>query len=233
MITIRFGKVLGNFGLETELLDKLDVHGLGPGVSSDQLDVVGLGWTVGFEVEFVNGAVDRLLCHGSVSRPLSTGDGEQTALGHVDHVVSDQTLGVFRVGVLDQRSQTTPGGQDISTTNLDVGGEVVSDLVENPLDLLLGRNGVLLDRGGRIGCSGNNVSLPWQEEDDTSVRRGRVEKTKTLRAVVVGQGDVNSGRRGNNLLSGRLVELSDTITERSSSVDDTLDVSTAILLSGA
>lgn len=44
-----------------------------------------------------------------------TGDGDQAALADVDDVVAADGLGVFRVGVSDQRTDAAPGCQDISS----------------------------------------------------------------------------------------------------------------------
>jgi hypothetical protein len=72
------------------------------------------------------------------------------------------------------------------------------------------------------GRTGDDVALPRQEEDDTSVRGGGVEKTHGLGAEVGREGDVHSRRRSDNLLCGGLVELSESVREGTSSVDDTL-----------
>jgi hypothetical protein len=112
----------------TYLLDQLDEHELGPSVRTKELELVGLALGVSDEAEFLDGSVDRLLGHGSVGRPLPTGDGKKTTLGDVDHVVSDKGLGVLGVRVLDERSKTGPGGEDVSSSDLDFGSKVVLDL---------------------------------------------------------------------------------------------------------
>lgn len=127
----------------------------------------------------------RLFYLDSLCCPLSTGNGQETTGRDVDHVVPDKTLGVFGIRVLDQWSNTAPGRQDVSSSDLDIGREVVLDLVEDPLDLLFLRDGVLRDGGCGIGGTGNNVALPWEEEDDSTVGSGGVEQTHVLGTVVV------------------------------------------------
>lgn len=138
---------------KTHLLDELHKHELAPSVRSEQLDLLCLTLPVRLEVEDFDGLVNRLLRHRPVRRPLSSSDSEQAGLGDVDQVVPDERLGVLRVGVSDERSESRPGGEDVSTADLNLRREVVLDLVENPLDLRLLGDGILVEGGGGVGCS--------------------------------------------------------------------------------
>ena len=245
---------------------------------TQELDLLGLTLSVCLEIEDLDSLVDGLLRHGSVGRPLSSGDGEKSSLRDVDHVVPDQRLGILSIRISNERSDSRPGGEDVSSSDFDLGSEVVSNLVENPLDLGLLGDGILLDGSGSVGgtckrrkeCrsmsarrareqgetrrrerkprTSDNVSLPGKEEDDSTVGGSRIEQThglgsevglgerhgsgkksqfelanrKSLLSEAHRKGDVNSRGRSDDLLDGRLVELPETIGERSCGVDDTL-----------
>lgn len=106
-------------------------------------------------------------------------------------MVANERLGVLGRGVADEGADTGPSREDVTTTDLDVGAQVATDLVEDPLDLLLLGNGVLVDVARRVGGTSDDVTLPGKEEDDTAVRGGRVEQTHGLGAVVVLYKSVN------------------------------------------
>lgn len=221
-VTVRVGQVLGDFSVQTELLDELDEHGMAPCVCADQLDVMCRARSEGLEVELLDGCVDGFFSHGSVSRPFTTCDRHQPGFRSVDHVVSDKRLSVCRVGVSNQRSKTGPGGKDITSSDLDIGRQVLSDFIQDPLDLFFLGQRMLFDGRGRVRSTGDDVSLPRQEEDDSSVRSVGVEETHALWSVVVGQGDVHTGRGSHNLGDLLIVEFSESVGEWSGSVDETL-----------
>jgi hypothetical protein len=52
-------------GNKTNLLDQLDVHRFGPGVSTNELDLVGLRRSSDklLQAELLDGIIDSLLCH--------------------------------------------------------------------------------------------------------------------------------------------------------------------------
>jgi hypothetical protein len=77
-VSVVFREVLRNLGLETKLLNKLDEHELGPAVGTEELDLLRLRGTVRPKLELGDGAVDRLLRHGTVRRPLATSNGKET-----------------------------------------------------------------------------------------------------------------------------------------------------------
>jgi hypothetical protein len=166
--------------------------------------------------------VDSLLGHLAVSSPLATGDGEKTRFRDSGKVVADKTLRSALVGVADKGTDTRPGSKDITTADLDLRLEVALDLVEDPVDLVLRRSGVVLDGARRIGGTSNGVSLPGQEENHTSVRGVGVNKTHVTGSVVAGEDNVSTGRGSNNLLDLLVIELADRVGERTSGVDDTL-----------
>jgi hypothetical protein len=66
-VTISHRQVLGDLGVETELLDQLDEHGRGPGVGSDQFDVLSETRSLGLQAVLLDGVVDGLLGHGSTA----------------------------------------------------------------------------------------------------------------------------------------------------------------------
>jgi len=107
-------------------------------------------------------------------------------------VVSNERLSILCVGVLDERPQTRPSRQNVSSTNSDVRREVVSNFVENEFDLLLLGDRVLFDRSGSVGGTGDGVSLPRKEEDDTAIGSSGIDESDFGGCVVVGKSDVNS-----------------------------------------
>lgn len=139
-------------------------------------------------------------------------------------MVADERLCVLGCGVSDEGSDTGPGGEDVLTSDLDVLGEVVSDLSQDPLDLLLLWNRVCVYRGGRVGRTGDGVALPRQEEDDSTIRGGWVKHTHRLGRVVVGESDVDTRRGCNDGLDRRVIELAHAIREGTGGVDDALQM---------
>lgn len=137
-------------------------------------------------------------------------------------MVSNEGLSVLCVGILDERPQTGPGRENVSSTNSDIGREVVANFVEDEFDLLLLGDRVLFDRSRSIGGTGDRVSLPGEEEDDSTVRGSGIDETDFGGSVVVGKSDVNSGSGSDDVLSGGFIELTNSVRERSSSVDNTL-----------
>lgn len=135
----------------THLLNELNKHQLAPSMRPKKLDLLSLTLPVRLQIEDPDSLVDGLLRHSSVRRPLSSSDGKKASLGDVNHVVPDERLSILSGRVSNERSDSRPGGEDVSSSNLDLGSEVVSDLVENPLDLGFLGDGVLLDGGGSIG----------------------------------------------------------------------------------
>ena len=242
-VTVRLGEVLGDFGLDAVVLDQVDEEGLAPTVSSNESDLMGLAGTVevgciveafrardarrvgqgtGRELEFLDGFVDSLLGHLTVSGPLATRAGDQTALAGGDEMVADETFRLGLVGVADKRTDTRPGGKDVATADSDFGLQVVLDFGENPVDLLLASDGVLVDIARSVGGSGNGVALPGKEENDTAVRGVRVNHTHVGGSVVTGKNNVDTRRRSDDLGDLLVVHLADRVGERTSSVDDTL-----------
>jgi hypothetical protein len=118
-------------------------------------------------------------------------------------VVPDETFGVLRIGITNQRSYPAPRRQHVSAPDLDIGRQVVLDFVEDPLDFFLGRNGVCGHGSGRVGRSGDDDALPWEEEDDSAVGRGRVQETEILRPVVILLISGHIGPRGGGHVQAR------------------------------
>lgn len=96
-------------------------------MTTDKLDMRGLTLTVRLKSKVLNGLVDGLLRHRPIRRPLSSSDRQQARLRDVDHVVSDERLGVLCPGVSDQRSDPRPRREHISSADFDVGREVVAN----------------------------------------------------------------------------------------------------------
>lgn len=158
----------------------------------------------------------------AVRGPLAAGDGEETTGRHVDEVVPDEALRVLGVGVLDEGPQAAPRTEDVAPPDADVRAEVVPHLVEDPLDLLLLGDRVLLDLGRRVGRAGDRVALPGEEEDDAPVRRRGVDEANLCRRVVVGQRDVDARCRRDNVLRLLVVHRPDPVREGARRVDDAL-----------
>ena len=75
-----------------------------------------------------------------------------------------------------------PLKSDSLSLTFHVRAEVVADLFEDEVDVLLGGNGVGGDVGGRVGGPGDGHLLPWQEEDDSPITGGGVQKAHVVRA---------------------------------------------------
>lgn len=67
-VTVRFREVLGDFCFEAILLKKLDIHDLGPSVTTNELEMMGSCRAIGLKVELFHSSVDSFFCH------CSTGD---------------------------------------------------------------------------------------------------------------------------------------------------------------
>lgn len=63
-----------------------------------------------------------------------------------------------------------------------IGAEVVPDLAQDEVDVLLHGHGVGRHVGGRVRRPGDSHFLPGQEEDDTPVAGGGIQKTHVVRA---------------------------------------------------
>lgn len=64
-VTVRFREVLGDFGFETVLLKKFDIHDLGPSVTADELEMMGPCRAIRLKVKLFDSSVDCFFCHCS------------------------------------------------------------------------------------------------------------------------------------------------------------------------
>lgn len=64
-----------------------------------------------------------------------------------------------------------------------VRAEVMSDLAQDEVDVLLPGDGVGRHVGGCVCCPGDSHFLPGQEEDDTPIAGGRIQKPHVVRAA--------------------------------------------------
>ena len=253
-VAVALGQVLGDLGLDAKVLDQVDEEGAAEAVGADQADAVRLAGAVedglvfdvlgaadqgrvgdglDGQVKLLDGGVDALLGHLAVGGPLAAGASDESGGRNVDQVVAHEGLGVLGLGVADQRAETGPGGQDVAAADVDVGGQVVADLVENPLDRLLIGQGVLGHGRGLVGGTGDGVALPGEEEDDAAVGGGRVDQAHLAGAVVAGEDNVHTGGGSDNVLAVLVVHLADGVGEGTGAVDDALglDVKGARLVS--
>ncbi|KAH0357756.1 hypothetical protein KCU83_g217, partial [Aureobasidium melanogenum] len=194
--------------MHDHLLDQVDEKSLAPAVSANKSDLVK---TVG-----------GLLGHLAVSSPLATRAGNQTAVASGNEMVADETFRLGLVGVADKRTDTRPGSKDVAAADSDLGLEVVLDFGENPVDLLLASDGVLVDIARSVGSTSNGVALPGKEEDDTTVRGVRINHTHVGGSVVTGKNNVNTRGGSNDFGNLLIVHLADRVGKGTSSVDDTL-----------
>ena len=137
-------------------------------------------------------------------------------------MVADKTLGRTRVGVTDKRTDTGPSSKHIASANIDFWLKVTLNLLENPVNLFLASNGIPLDVTSGVCCTRNGVALPWQEEDDTTVRSVGIDETHVCRAVVARKDDVNTRARSDNFRHLLVVHFADGVGEGTGSIDDTL-----------
>lgn len=139
-------------------------------------------------------------------------------------MIPDQSFRRRRVRVANERSEAGPGGEDVSATDFDVGGEIVTDFFEDPADFFFLGFGLLifLYRRGCVSRSGDRVSLPWKEEDYSAIAGGGVNKSHCPWGVVVREGDVNTGGGLDDGLVLWVVECEEGIGEWACGVDDAL-----------
>ena len=137
-------------------------------------------------------------------------------------MVACERLSIGLVRVADERSDARPGAQDVASSHLNVRIQVVLDLVDDEVDVLLGRRRRVGHFARTVRCAGHCVVLPRQEEDHTTVAGVRVEKTHILRTVVVGQHNVDARARLADLLGLGVVHLTDRVRVGSGRVDDAL-----------
>lgn len=142
----------------------------------------------------------------------------------MDNVIPSQRLRVTLIGIHDQRTNATPGGQHISATDLDVLVQIVLDLRDDELDLVLGRSGRVRDVAQGVRGAGDGLTLPRQEENDTSVRSRGVQETHLFGTVVPGQDNVNTRTGRTDRLHRRIVHLADRVCERTRRIDHALGV---------
>ncbi len=127
-VTIVSRQMLGNIGVETEVLDQVDEEGRGKSVSTKQADVMRLAGTIedlGGGVNAIDAAdvgnisdrlrlqlegldcfIDCILGHLAVSGPFTTSTCKQAGIRDRNQVTADQGLGVLRLGVSDEGTDT-------------------------------------------------------------------------------------------------------------------------------
>lgn len=128
------------------------------------------------QTELADGFINSFLGHLSVGGPLSTGDGNEARIASSDKVVTDEAFRLGLVGVADERTDTRPGGKDITTADVDFRLEIVLHFVEDPVDLFFTGDWVLRDLARSIGRTSDGVALPGKEEDNTTVRGVRIDQ---------------------------------------------------------
>ena len=136
-------------------------------------------------------------------------------------MVSDKRLGIFCLRVFYQRSDSRPSCKHVASSYVDIWGQVMSNLGENPVDFILVGYRILGDLRRCISCTSNGVPLPWQEEDHSAVWGFRIDKSHLLRAIVAWKNHMNAGTGRNDLFDVLFIHLSDGVYERTCSVDDT------------
>lgn len=125
----------------------------------------------------------------------------------------------------NERSQSRPGTEHVSTTDLDILAEVPPYLVDHPPHVLFGRRHFLtlgVHFGRCVGGPGDHTAFPGKKEDDTAVRGGGVEKTHAGGGIVRGKRDMNAGRRSDNRFMRRIVEGKKRVGVWAGCVDDAL-----------
>ena len=125
----------------------------------------------------------------------------------MNNMIPGQGLGILFVRITDQRSDATPGWQHIGPSHLHVRIQIVLYLIDYKVDVFLAWRRVVGDGARRVGSARQSVFLPGQKKDDAAVRRVRVQQAHILRAVVIGQDNVNARARLTNLFRGRVVHL--------------------------
>lgn len=98
-------------------------------------------------------------------------------MGDIYQVVANKRLRVFRVWVFDEWADTGPGGENIAATDIDVGGEVAADFVKNPVYFFFAGDRMRSDGCGCVCSASNCVTLPGEEENDTTVGGARIDQT--------------------------------------------------------
>ena len=168
----------------------------------------------------LDGFVNGLFGHLAVRGPFPASDGEEARVGGGDEVVADKGLGILGFWIADQGADPRPCGEHVASPHVDVWSEVAADLGQYPIDLFFTCNWILHYVCRGICCTGNSVTLPRQEENDTSIRGSRIDKTHFRRAIETREDNMNAGTWGYNFLDCGLVHFSDGVCEGASSVDD-------------
>lgn len=127
--------------------------------------------------------INGLHCHCPVSGPLSTSYGDEVGRTDVNDVVASKGLGVGLVGVGDERSDATPGREDVATSHLNIWVEVVLHLLQDEHNLVLGGSRVVRHLAGEVSRARDRVLLPRQEKDDAAVAGRWIEQTHLVWAV--------------------------------------------------
>ena len=129
-VAVGFAQVLGDDGLDAEVLDQVDEERFGEAVGAHQADRVRLAgpvqaglvlghfrardaWDGGergrVQGEAGEGVVDGFFRHLAVGRPFPACAGEKARRGGRDQVVAHQGFGVFGIRVFHQRTDARPG----------------------------------------------------------------------------------------------------------------------------
>jgi hypothetical protein len=182
--------VIGNFSLDAVVLYEVDEESLGEAVSAEKADVLRLAGTVEvdvlvdtlytaderrawssvcLEIEFLDRFVDGLLGHLPVGGPFASRDCDETGIRGGDEVITNKSFRLGLLWVANKRSNTRPGGKHISSADVNVGCQVVLNLLQNPLNLLLACNWVGIDRARCVGGTSDGVSVPGKEENYATV----------------------------------------------------------------
>ena len=159
--------------------------------------------------------------HFAVSGPLSSTDGEQARVRDADNVITEQVLGIRGMGVGGKRTDSGPGCHDILTSNSD--GGVASNSAQNEVDFLFSGLRLSGDLAGLVGGTGDDLSLPRDEEDNTAIFSLGDDHTHLNRGVVVRKDDVSSGRGGDHLGNGLVsILVAEGVDKGAGRIDDRL-----------
>lgn len=142
----------------------------------------------------------------------------------MDDVISRQGLRVALVRIADQRTDSTPGGQNVSATDFNVLVQIILDLRDDELNLVLGRSGRVRDVAQGVGRAGDGLTLPRQEENDSSVRSRGIQETHLFGTVITRQDNVHTRTRSTDRLHRGIVHLADRVCERTRRIDHALGV---------
>src|SRR5262249_5767911 len=138
-------------GIQTKLLDELDVGLLGVAVCADQRNgCCGRAWEAGLQSKLPDCLVDCVFGHSPVGGPFAASDGHQSRWLNHDNVVSDKLLCGCGLWIPDQRPQSRPCCKHIAVSNTHCWSKISAGLGSKKANVLAGGSWIEADFAWRV-----------------------------------------------------------------------------------